>query len=145
MHPTTSNDPIVLRSSSALTTAYVASTPIRIKGFNELRLLLDLSLDTGGGATSANMQIEVANPVGDPAAPAATDWYAITARAVVDPTVASGLAPVGVGRQVLNFSLTDRYEIPLSRTVGKWIRVLVKTTGGPGTSTAAVRLVEGLA
>lgn len=145
--PTTSDDPMVLRASAALTTSYVASSPMRVKGMNALQMLLNLTLDTGGGATSANMQIEMASPSGN-ATPVATDWYCVTAKAVGDPTVATGLAPIGVGRAVLNFTLTDKYLIQLSQLVnegniGKWIRVLIKTTAGPGTSTAAVSLVGG--
>lgn len=142
--PTTSDDPSVLRAAANLTTSYVASSPMRIKGWNQVQVLLDLTLDTGGGATSAQMQIELASPSGN-ATPVAADWYAITAEAVADPTVAAGLAPVGVGRKVLNFSLSDKYVVPLDRVIGKWIRVLVKTTAGPGTSPAAVRIISGTA
>lgn len=153
--PTTSRDPVLVRASAtgtatALTASYVASNPVRIIGQNAVQILLDLSLDTGGGATAANMQIEIATPActaggQEVATPAATDWFAITAPAAADPTVATGLAPVAVGRKVLNFSLTDRYVIPLNGLVGKWLRVQIKTTGGPGASTAKVAVVGGTA
>jgi hypothetical protein len=138
---TTSDDPVILRASLIPTTAYVASSPQRIKGWNQLVVVMDLTL---GSLTSAQMQVEMASPSGN-ATPAAGDWYAYTARAAADPTVSAGLAPIAVGRAAFSFSLTDRYAIPLDRVVGKWIRVQVKGTGTLTNSLIAVSMVEGKA
>lgn len=137
--PTISNDKKTLRTAAGLTTNYVASDRIDMKGWNAAVIEFDFSLNV---ATSAEIKVEFANPIGD-AAPVAGDWYGYVAEDEAA-TTGTGVASYTSGVREWSFAATGKYAIQLRKISAKYLRVQVKVTGGPGTSAGSVYCVQAL-
>lgn len=140
--PHVSNDPALLKSG-ALTTSYVASSSLKMKGWNAAVIMLDADLDVAGGATGLQVYVEIANPAGD-TDPTATEWYALTANDE-QATTATGDVSFASGKKIWDFGAADgRYAITIDRLAAKYLRVQIKTAGVAGTTTCAVRVAQAL-
>jgi hypothetical protein len=137
--PHVSNDKKTLRASAGLTTSYVASDHIQMKGWNAAVIEFDFTLNV---STSAEIKIEIANPLGD-AAPVAGDWYGLSG---VDEqaTTATGVVSHASGVVERQFAASGKYAILLPHIAAKFLRVQVKVTAGPGTSSGAVYCAQAL-
>ncbi len=138
-----------LRSAAtAITTSYDSSgiPETRIMNNNTLMLLCDLTLNT---ATSVEIQVEVAVPASgstgtEATAPAAADWYALSAANISGLTVGSGIITAPTGALVIQLAATGKHAIVLKNMMAMWVRVKAKTTAGPGSTTLGIIGVEGL-
>ncbi len=137
--PHVSNDKKTLRSSAGLTTSYVASSDIQMKGWNAALIEFDLTLNT---STSGELKVEFANPLGD-TAPVAADWFGMAAEDEVA-TTATGVVSFASGVREWSFGATGKYAIQLRQISAKYLRVSVKVTAGPGTSSGAVYCSQAL-
>ncbi len=137
--PHVSNDKKTLRASSGLTTSYVASNAIQMKGWNAAVIEFDFTLNV---STSAEIKVEIANPLGD-GDPQASDWYGLTGVDEVA-TTATGVVSFTAGVVERSFGATGKYAILLPHIAAKFLRVQVKVTAGPGTSSGAVYCAQAL-
>lgn len=139
--PTLSNDPVTLKSG-ALTTSYVASSALRMKGWNAITLQFAVDLDAS--ATGLQFYVEVANQAGD-AAPAAGDWHALATTDEVS-TTGTGLSTWPAGIKIWDFGALDpaKYAVTLERVAAKWLRVQIKTAGTAGSTTCTVTAIQAL-
>jgi hypothetical protein len=136
--PTISNDPVLLRSG-AVTTSYVASTPLKMKGWNQCVLMMDMVLNT---ATDVRVKVEVANPLGD-ATPVTADWMPLGVLDIAAAVPATSVYAVPLRGIELTLTATDKYTYAFLCAY-KWVRVSVKTTAGPGSTTLSVTAVQAL-
>lgn len=134
-------------SSTSLSTSFetpdgtTRGVPLRMGNWNQLVLFCDLALNT---ATSAEIKIQVANPKDDAAAPAAasTLWFDLPYQTAG--TITAGVATVPTGSYAPSLSATGKVAISVPCDY-KYVRVLAKTTAGPGTTTLAITASQGLA
>lgn len=115
--------------------------PIRMQNWNQLILFCDLTLAT---ATSAEIKVQVANPKDDKDPPAASSalWYDLPYQTAG--TITAGVATVPTGAYAPSLSATGKTTISIPCAF-KYVRVLAKTTAGPGATTLAITASQGLA
>lgn len=134
-----------LRSSAtAISTSYDtpdANTPVlRMQNSNQLILFCNLSLAT---ATSVEIKLQVANPADDqvPAFGSAL-WFDLPYNTAG--TITSGEAVVPTGSLVYRMTATGKIAISYPCCF-KFVRVVAKTTAGPGATTLAITASQGMA
>lgn len=115
--------------------------PLRMGNWNQLILFCDLTLAT---ATSAEIKVQVANPKDDKDPPAAASalWFDVPYQTAG--TIASGVATVPTATYAPSFAATGKWAVSIPCAY-KFVRVLAKTTAGPGATTLAVTASQGLA
>ena len=131
-------------AATAITTSY--DTPdadtqvLRMGNWNQLILFCNLTLAT---ATSVEIKLQVANPANDevPAYDSAL-WFDLPYSTAG--TITSGEAVVPIGSLVYRMTATGKVA-PSFPCAYKFVRVLAKTTGGPGATTLAITASQGLA
>ena len=135
-----------LRSSAtAIGTSYDtpdADTPVlRQQNWNQLILHCNLSLAT---ATSVEIKVQVANPAEDSAAPVfgSALWFDLPYNTAG--TITAGEAVVPTGSLVYRMTATGKIAVSVPCAY-KYVRVLAKTTAGPGATTLAITASQGLA
>lgn len=138
--PQVSRDPYNIRPSTmAIATTYDASpNALRMQNWNQLILLCDMTLNT---ATSVEIKVQFASPAGD-GTPASGDWFDQAYEEAA--TVASAVAPVPVSTKVYRMTATGKLRIAIP-VCDKWVRVVAKTTGGPGSTTLSITAAQGMA
>lgn len=144
MYPTVNDDPAPLRLSTlAIGTSFdAAPVPIPTKGFNQLVLLCDLTLNT---ATDVLIRVDVACTNGTTApATGSTEWHELALLDTAASVGAAGVETVPARVQEFQLLASGRYAIPLACAY-KWIRVRAKTTGGPGSTTLGIKAIQGYA
>lgn len=140
----------VRASGTSLSTSFetpdgtTRGVPIRLGNWNQLLLHCDVTLNT---ATSVEVKIQAANPkddstaTGAPAA-ASTLWFDLPYQTAG--TITAGLATVPTGSYAPQFTATGRWIVSVPCAY-KFVRVLAKTTGGPGTTTLTVTASQAMA
>lgn len=132
-------------SATAITTAYDtpdANTPVlRMQNSNQLILQCNLSLAT---ATSVEIKVQVANPTEDKDPPAfgSALWFDLPYATAG--TITAGEAVVPVGSLVYRMTATGKLAVSFP-CLYKFVRVVAKTTAGPGATTLAITASQGLA
>lgn len=132
-------------AATAITTSFDtpdANTPVlRMQNSNQLVLFCDLTLAT---ATSAEIKVQVANPKDDATPPAfgSALWFDLPYTTAG--TITAGLATVPAGSLAYSMSATGKIAITYPCCF-KYVRVVAKTTVGPGATTLAITASQGLA
>lgn len=132
-------------AATAITTSYDtpdANTPVlRMQNSNQLVLFCNLTLAT---ATSVEIKLQVANPTDDAAPPAfgSALWFDLPYTTVG--TITAGEAVVPAGTLAYRMTATGKLAITYPMCF-KYVRVVAKTTAGPGATTLAITASQGMA
>ncbi len=119
----------VIRAAAATTTSFFPSNAVRVQNWNQVTLLVDITL---GAATGVEVLVEFATPDNGPGtiqepAPVAADWYARTYQKTASAVSAGGYVSVPTERLLFQFSANGKFEVVVPHTMAKYMRVQVRS------------------